>query len=53
MSFLTLLIIVLCIAALFGGAIRAIGSIAIALVKYVIFPVGVLIAIMGIIKYGF
>ena len=53
MSFVGLVIAVLCIVALFCGAIHAIGSVVIALVKYVIAPIAILTIVLAVIKYGF
>ncbi len=53
MSFIGLVVAAICIAALFCGATRMIGSVAIALVKYVIFPAGALIAFLWVIKCCF
>lgn len=50
MSFIALAIIAFCVVALFCGATRTIGSVAIALMKYVIFPAGALIAFLWVIK---
>lgn len=52
MILLGLAAIVLCVAALFGGVIHATGSVAIALAKYVIAPVAILIAALCLIKCG-
>ena len=53
MSFLMLVVIALCIVALFCGAFHAIGTVVIALLKYLVAPVALLIALLAIIKYGF
>lgn len=53
MSLIGMVIVILCFIALFGGLIRAVGGVAIALVKYVIFPVALLTALLAIVKYGF
>ena len=53
MGFIGLVIAALCVVALFCGAARALGSVAIALVKYVVFPAGALIAFLWIVKCCF
>ena len=53
LSLVTIVIIAVCVAALFSGVIDAIGMVVIALFMYVIAPVAALIAILYIIKFGF
>ena len=53
MILLSSVFVIICLAALFGGLINATGRVVIALLKYVIAPVAALIAVLGIIKYGF
>ena len=53
MSFLMLFVIAFCILALFCGASHAIGTVVLALLKYLVAPVALLIALLAIIKYGF
>ena len=52
MFVLSTVVIVICIAVLFCGTVNATGNVAIALLKYVVAPAALLIAILGIVKCG-
>ena len=53
MSLLMLFVIAMCIVALLCGASHAVGTVVIALLKYVVAPVALLIAVLAVIKYAF
>ena len=53
MSLIWLVVITLGIVSLFCGGPHAIGTIVLALLKYLIAPVAILIAILAVIKYAF